>query len=168
MEQMDTSEHRWLRKEDEYKYLIASKDDASGRVFARFYTTDSTLTNMDFMKRYIERFGRPMSFYLDHASHFTTNPPKEGKADWKKYLTQIQRASQELDIDLVFAGSPQAKGRIEREFRTLQDRLYKLMKWDNVATIEEANEYLETFLQQHNKRFMVAPAQSWDPIGHWL
>jgi transposase len=176
--QLDTSMHQWFHGDDSYQYLIASKDDATGRVFARFYPTDSTQTNMDFMKRYIQLFGFPVSFYLDHASHFSVNLRKaakaenqkvantenrmESKAEWKQFTTQIQRACKELDIKLTFAGSPEAKGRIEREYRTLQDRLVKLMRWDNILTMDEGNDYLESFLEKHNNRFMVKPAYDWN------
>lgn len=160
--QMDTCDHRWLEPVPEKLYLIASKDDASNMVFARFYTSDSTATNMDFMKRYIEHYGRPLAFYIDRASHFIVNPKKDKKVFTKEFETQIQRAMKELDVDLIHAGSAQAKGRIEREFRTLQDRLLKVMKWDNIKTLEEANEYLKSFLPEHNKRFMVNPKQPWN------
>jgi transposase len=163
MARMDTSMHRWLDNLDHDLYLIASKDDATSTVFARFYEADSTATNMDFMKRYIMAFGRPLSFYLDRASHFKHNVPrKENQAEHKEFTTQIQRAMGELDIEIKFARSPEGKGRIEREFRTLQDRLLKLMRWDNVRSLEEANAYLETFLPKHNERFMVEPAHAWN------
>jgi transposase InsO family protein len=163
--QIDTSEHPWLALRPELVLqLICSKDDATGEIFCRFYETDSTMTNMDFPRRHFSRHGRPVAFHVDRASHFHFNPPRKGpRKPGPPPETQIGRALRELDIKLIKAGSPQAKGRIEREFGTLQDRLCKLMLWDKVGTLREANEYLEQgFLDKHNKRFMVKPKYSFN------
>jgi transposase InsO family protein len=175
MVQLDTSEHDWLspgRKpagvgtdggEPGTCHLILAKDDATGTIFARFYETDSTQTNMDLIKRYVEAHGRPVKIYLDRATHFKVTPRKGSEADLdKEFRAQIQRAMRELDIELIFAGSPQAKGRVEREFRTRQDRLIKLMRWDHVKTMDEANEHLNTYMPKHDKRFMVKPRHEWN------
>jgi transposase InsO family protein len=125
--QVDTSEHDWLEGRGEKIYLISMIDDATSRLFARFYDSDSTVNNMDLLKRYLKRHGRPVSLYTDKASHFRYN----GEVDLEHQLsgevvkTQIGRALDELGIELIFAHSPQAKGRVERQFGTLRDRLVK-------------------------------------------
>jgi hypothetical protein len=166
---VDTSEHLWGPPIGRNIFLIAAKDDATSSVFCRFYPTDSTMTNMDFIRRYIEVHGRPIEIYLDKASHFKVNPnianpPKEKPltVEDKEFKTQIERAMRELDIKMTHAHSPEGKGRIEREFGTLQGRLAKVLVYDKINTLDEANEYLEYFLPGHNKRFMVVPAQGFN------
>ena len=163
MVQIDTSVHHWLlRSPDLMLYLHVAKDDATGCVFAWFFKTDSSETNLEFINLYIQKYGRPAAFYTDRASHFVVNPAKSSKMDDNEPETQIQRALRELDIQLILARSAPSKGRVEREHRTLQDRLVKLMDWDNVTTIEEANAYLQEFLVKHNAKFMKTPAYSFD------
>ena len=110
MIQIDTSEHDWLEGRGEKIYLISMIDDATSRLFARFYRSDSTVNNMDLLKRYIKRHGSPVSIYADKASHFRYN----GAIDIVHQLsgqtpkTQIGRALESLGIELIFAHSPQA------------------------------------------------------------
>ncbi|MDL2226430.1 ISNCY family transposase, partial [Deltaproteobacteria bacterium OttesenSCG-928-M10] len=156
--QMDTSEHDWLEGRGEKLYLISMIDDATSRLFARFYPSDSTVNNMDLLKRYIRRHGRPMSLYTDKASHFKYN----GAVDIEHQLsgelprTQIGRALNALGIELIWANSPQAKGRVERQFGTLQDRLVKRLRLEGVSDLIGANECLDRYLIPFwNKRFSV-------------
>ena len=146
--QWDTSEHDWLEGRGEKLYLIAMIDDATSRLFARFALHDSTEENMKLLWAYLERFGRPVSFYTDKASLFQTaekrrrdEPGVENDAV-EMPPTQIGRALRELDITWIAAHSPQAKGRVERNFGTAQDRLVKGMRVAGVKTIGQANEYL--------------------------
>jgi hypothetical protein len=146
--QWDTSEHDWLEGRGEKLYLIAMIDDATSRLFARFVRHDSTAENMKLLWSYVEKFGRPLSFYTDKASLFQTaekrkrDEPGVEKDAKKLPPTQIGRALQELGIVWIAAHSPQAKGRVERNFGTAQDRLVKGMRVAGVTTIEQANEYL--------------------------
>ena len=146
--QWDTSEHDWLEGRGERLYLIAMIDDATSRLFARFVWHDSTEENMKLLWSYLEKFGRPLSFYTDKASLFQTaekrkrDEPGVEKDAVEMPPTQIGRALRELGITWIAAHSPQAKGRVERNFSTAQDRLVKGMRVAGVRTIEQANEYL--------------------------
>ena len=149
--QWDTSEHDWLEgrgESGEKLYLIAMIDDATSRLFARFVRHDSTEENMRLLWSYLEKFGRPVAFYTDKASLFQTaqkrkrDQPGVEKDPVEMPPTQMGRALRELGITWIAAHSPQAKGRVERNFGTAQDRLVKGMRWAGVTTIEQANEYL--------------------------
>lgn len=146
--QWDTSEHDWLEGRGEKLYLIAMIDDATSRLFARFVRHDSTEENMKLLWSYVEKFGRPLAFYTDKASLFHTtekrkrDEPGVDKDTVEMPPTQIGRALRELGIAWIAAHSPQAKGRVERNFGTAQDRLVKGMRVAGVKTIEQANEYL--------------------------
>ena len=146
--QWDTSEHDWLEGRGEKLYLIAMIDDATSRLFARFVRHDSTAENMKLLWSYLEKFGRPLTFYTDKASLFQSaekhkrDEPGVEKDPVEMPPTQIGRAMRELGITWIPAHSPQAKGRVERNFGTAQDRLVKGMRVAGVRTIEQANEYL--------------------------
>jgi hypothetical protein len=174
--QWDTSDHAWLEERGPRLYLISMIDDASSRIHARFVMSDSTEENMRLLWQYVERYGRPVSFYTDKASLFQTAPkvPRDSKAlpvDERDPLppTQIGRALRELDIVWIAAHSPQAKGRVERSFQTAQDRLVKGLRVAGAQTLEEANAYLEAeFIVWWNKTIAVIPASSDDahrPLG---
>src|SRR5450756_562803 len=132
--QWDTSEHDGLEGRGEKLYLIAMIDDATSRLFARFVRHDSTEENMRLVWSYLEKFGRPVSFYTDKASLFqTAEKRKRDESGVEKDAaemppTQIGRALRELGITWIPAHSAQAKGRVERNFRTAQDRLVKGMR----------------------------------------
>jgi hypothetical protein len=146
--QWDTSEHDWLEGRGEKLYLIAMIDDATSGLYARFVRHDSTEENMKLLWSYLEKFGRPLSFYTDKASLFQTaekrkrDEPGVEKDAVEMPPTQIGRALRELGIIWIAAHSPQAKGRVERNFGTAQDRLVKGMRVAGVKTIEQANDYL--------------------------
>jgi transposase len=146
--QWDTSEHDWLEGRGEKLYLIAMIDDATSRLFARFVRHDSTEENMQLLWSYLEKFGRPLTFYTDKASLFQTaekrkrDDPGVEKDAMEMPPTQIGRALRELGITWIPAHSPQAKGRVERNFLTAQDRLVKGMRVAGVRTREQANAYL--------------------------
>ena len=161
--QWDTSEHDWLEGRGEKLYLIAMIDDATSRLFARFVRHDSTEENMKLVWSYLEKFGRPGAFYTDKASLFQTaekhkrDEPGVEKDAVEMPPTQIGRALRELGIAWIAAHSPQAKGRVERNFGTAQDRLVKGMRVAGVKTIEEANRFLTSYLPLYNRRFAVTP-----------
>jgi transposase len=147
--QWDTSEHDWLEGRGEKLYLIAMIDDATSQLFARLVRHDSTEENMKLLWDYLEKFGRPVAFYTDKASMFQTaekrkrDEPGVEKDAVEMPPTQIGRALRELGITWIAAHSPQAKGRVERNFGTAQDRLVKGMRVAGVTTLEQANEYLQ-------------------------
>jgi|SRR5579883_148505 biotin operon repressor len=163
--QWDTSDHDWLEGRGEEILLINMIDDATSRWFARFVRSDSTIENMNHLERYLKKHGRPLGFYTDKASLFQTaektkrDGSRKGKRQEELPPTQIGRALQELGIPWIPAHSPQAKGRVERGFRTAQDRLVKEMRVAGVKTLEEANRFLETeFLPWVNNTLAVVPA----------
>ena len=163
--QWDTSEHDWLEGRGEKLYLIAMIDDATSRLFARFVRHDSTAENMKLLKSYVEKFGRPLAFYTDKAAIFRTaekrkrDEPGVDKDPVEMPPTQIGRALQELGIAWIAAHSPQAKGRVERNFATAQDRLVKGLRVAGAKTLEEANQYLEeTYLVWWEREMTVEPA----------
>ena len=147
--QWDTSEHDWLEGRGEKLYLIAMIDDATSRLLARFVRHDSVAENMKLLWTYLARYGRPLAFYMDRASMFRTTAKRKREEPGVDQdpvdmpATQIVRALQELGIVAISAHSPQAKGRVERNFGTAQDRLVKGMRVARVKTIEAANRYLE-------------------------
>src|SRR5208283_4236715 len=167
--QWDTSEHDWLEGRGEKLYLIAMIDDATSRLLAQFVRHDSTEENMKLLWRYVEKFGRPLAFYTDKASIFRTtekrrrDEPGVDKDPVEMPPTQIGRALQELGIGWIPAHSPQAKGRVERNFGTAQDRLVKGMRVAGVKTLEQANQYLEeSYLTWWERELTVDPAHSDD------
>jgi transposase InsO family protein len=149
--QWDTSEHDWLEGRGEKLYLIAMIDDATSRLLARFVRHDSTEENMKLLWSYLEKFGGPLAFYTDKASIFQTaekrrrDEPGVDKDPVELPPTQMGRALQELGIAWIAAHSPQAKGRVERNFGTAQDRLVKGMRVAGVKTLEQANQYAELY-----------------------
>jgi len=168
--QWDTSEHAWLEKRGPQLYLISMIDDASSRLHARFVLHDSTAENMRLLWSYLERHGRPVSYYTDKASLFQTTPKvardcTEVPRDERQPLppTQIGRALAELGIVWIAAHSPQAKGRIERSFQTAQDRLVKGLRVAGAKTLEQANAYLEAkFIPWWNEKLTVVPGSADD------
>lgn len=174
--QWDTSEHAWLEDRGPKLYLIGMIDDASSRLHARFVLHDSTEENMRLLWSYLERYGRPVSFYTDKASLFQTalKSPRYSQELSRCERdpmppTQIGRALGELDMVWIGAHSPQAKGRVERSFQTAQDRLVKGLRVARAKTLEQANAYLETeFVPWWNSTLAVVPASSDDahrPLG---
>jgi len=163
MTQMDTSFHRWLPGLDQLLNLICLVDDATNKIQAGWFVEhDTTLENLRVLKMYFRSRGLPWVIYLDRDSKFKTTRrggchismrPDQGE-------TQIQRALGELGVELIYAGSPQAKGRIERDFRTLQDRLINELRLNGITTLEGANNYLwEEFIPKWNRRFGRSPRQ---------
>ena len=162
--QWDTSTHDWLEGRGETIYLIKMIDDATSRLFARFVRSDSTAENMAVLEQYLLRFGRPLQFYTDKASHFVTTPKKNHPVrDQPLPPTQIGRGLQELGIGWIPAHTAQAKGRVERSFETAQDRLVKGLRVAGARTLEEANRYLEAvYLPEWEAKFTVIAASADD------
>lgn len=165
MVQMDTSIHDWLEGRGEEMVLISMIDDANSRLRARFFCADTSFSNLRAIREWVEEFGRPVALYVDKASHFKVNRPRSLEEDLEdsEPQTQVKRAMQELGVKVIYANSPQAKGRVERQFGTLQDRLVKGMRLAGVASLEEANEYLsEEFLPEWEERWRVKPKNRTD------
>ena len=158
---MDSSEHPWLEDRGPKLYLIALIDDATSRIWGRFAKHDTTEENLRTLAGWLRRWGRPEALYTDKDSIFQAAgpPPVDDQLRGEPARTQFGRALAELGIGWIAAHSPQAKGRIERLFGTLQDRLVKEMRVAEVCTLEQANRFWEiTFLPQW-QQFTVEPAQ---------
>jgi len=161
MVQMDGSHHDWFEGRRPKCVLMGYIDDATGRIYCRFYEYEGTIPAMDSFKRYIRAHGIPMSVYFDkHTTYKSTAAPSiEDEINGTEPLSEFGRALKELGVELIHAHSPQAKGRVERMFHTLQDRLVKEMTLRGINTIEEANQYMKSYLSSHNKRFAVQPKE---------
>jgi len=164
MIQIDGSHHDWFEGRGPECVLMGYIDDATGRPFARFYSYEGTLPAMDSFKRYIEKYGMPVSIYLDkHPTYKSTKKQTiEDELNNTEPLSQFSRAVKELGIDVIYADSPQAKGRVERLFNTFQNRLIKEMRLKGIKSIEEGNNFLKYYLPVYAKRFSVLPANDTD------
>ena len=157
MVQYDTSDHDWLEGRGPRLCLIGGVDDATGKVAgAKFVLTDGVRQNMEVFKNIVQRRGIPLSVYVDRGSNFKTTRHQSMEYQLKGEYpsTQFARALEELGVRIIYAYSPQAKGRIERKFGVFQDRLCSELRLHNISTQEEANRYLgEKFIPKHNQMF---------------
>ena len=152
--QFDGSYHDWLENDGE-ECLLAAIDDATGKiVHAVFEDNEGVHAVFRFWMAYVEAYGRPVAVYLDKFSTYKVN--HKNAVDNADFITQFQRAMEELDIRVITANSPEAKGRVERLFGTLQDRMVKEMRLADMKTRGEANFYIyEQYIPDHNRRFSV-------------
>jgi transposase len=158
--QMDTSIHDWLEGRGEPLVLLHMIDDATSRLLARFYPADTVEAHFDLLGRWLQPWGRPLALYTDRHSIFQAH--RRGQVDHAA-LTQFRRALDELEIELILAHSPQAKGRVERSFGTTQDRWVKELRLADARTLAQANALVEAKLLPHwQQHFTVAAAQSRD------
>ena len=164
MVQMDGSHHDWFEGRGPACVLMAYIDDATGRVYGRFYAYEGTIPAMDSVRRYIRKYGVPLSIYLDkHTTYKSTGKPTiEEELQGIEPMSQFERAMKELEVEVRHAHSPQAKGRIERLFGTFQDRLVKEMRLRGISTIEEANRFLQEYLPLYNRKFAVKAVSKQD------
>ena len=162
--QMDGSHHDWLEGRGPELVLMGYIDDATGRVYARFYAYEGTIPALDSFKRYVRKYGLPLSIYLDKHSTYKSwaKLTLAEELEGKEKQSQFGRALSELGVKLIFADSPQAKGRVERLFGTLQDRLIKEMRLKGICTLDEANVFLEKYMPIFNKRFNVVAREKGD------
>jgi transposase len=157
--QFDGSHHRWLENRLEEEFcLMVFIDDATGEKFARFYDYEGTFPAIDCLNRFVKKYGIPKALYCDrHSTYFTDreqNLDEQLANEFPK--TKFGNFAKKLNIELIHARSPQAKGRVERANAIFQDRLVKELRLENIKTIDDANDYLETFfLQKMNKKFTV-------------
>jgi hypothetical protein len=159
MEQFDGSYHKWFEDRGEELCLLASIDDATGKITkAKFEENEGVNAVFRFWKEYAEKLGKPLAIYLDRYSTYKVN--HKNATDNHELLTQFQRAAKELGMRLISAYSPQAKGRVERLFQTLQDRLTKELRLRGISDVETANKFLEeVFIPEFNAKFAVVPAK---------
>lgn len=178
--QMDGSWHDWFEGRSAWRCLMVMVDDATGEVFARFYERETQAAAFDLFGRYAKEHGLPRALYVDRASIYRSDREPTGQelVDEQKPVTQFGRAMRELDVELILANSPQAKGRVERQNATLQDRLVKAMRLAGISTIEAANAFLTGtpgepggksktprptgFLADLNEKFGVEPQKKAD------
>ncbi len=155
----DGSRHVWLEGQPALD-LIATLDDATGAIYsAVLVEEEGTASTFRALKETFGAHGLPMSLYTDRGSHYFHTAEAGGKID-RSRLTQVGRALEQLGVEHIGAYSPQARGRSERAFQTLQERLVKELKLAGITAIEAANAFIrEVYLPAHNERFAVAPAQ---------
>lgn len=159
MEQFDGSYHNWFGGDE--TCLLLSVDDATGKItHGKFDYNESTMAVFDFWWEYFEINGLPLSVYLDRFSTYKVN--HKNAVDNKELITQFQRAMNQAGSILITAHSPEAKGRVERMFETLQDRLVKELRLAGITTIEAANEFLKEYIPKFNAKFAVVPQRRAD------
>lgn len=158
--QIDGSPHAWFEDRGEKCVLISFVDDATGRTYGKFFKSETTAAYMITARTYFSKYGRPLAFYSDKHSIFRVNRPGCLK---KELITQFARACKELEIETICAHSPQAKGRVEKNNQTQQDRLVKELRLAGISTIDQANEFLDNFYwDTYNAKFAVLPESSKD------
>ena len=158
--QIDGSPHDWFEGRAASCVLLVFIDDATGKlVELQFVDSESFFSYAQAAESYFKRYGKPIAFYSDKHGIFRVNMPSAGKSD---ALTQFGRAMQELDIEIICANTPQAKGRVERAIQTLQDRLPKEMRLLGIRSREDGNTYLPEFIADFNQRFADEPRSDVD------
>lgn len=169
LEQFDGSYHQWFESRllDENGYpqevcLLASIDDATGRItHAKFDFHEGVIPVFNFWMEYVKTLGKPVAIYLDKFSTYKIN--HKNATDNSELITHFQKSMKILSIELISANSPEAKGRVERLFSTLQDRLVKELRLSNISSIAEGNIFLkEVFIPKFNSKFSVLPAKPGD------
>ncbi len=159
--QIDGSDHDWFEGRGPKCTLLVYIDDATGQLLELWFVPDETFfAYCEASRHYFERYGKPVAFYSDKHGIFRVN--QEQTIGLGSGLTQFGRAMQELDIQIICANTPQAKGRIERANQTLQDRLVKELRLQGISDIDSANAYLPEFRLDFNRRFAVAPHSNHD------
>jgi hypothetical protein len=162
MIQVDGSHHDWFEGRGPSCVFMGYIDDATGKVYGRFYEYEGTIPAMDSFMRYIRKYGIPISLYMDKHSTYKSmgKPTIEDDLNGTEPVSEFGRALKELGVQLIHAHSPQAKGRVERLFNTLQDRLVKEMRLRGISSIAEANEFLKEYLPIYNRRFAKKAVQA--------
>ena len=151
--QLDGSYEDWFENRGPRCCLLVMIDDATSEIMAmRFVEHETTNDYFEILREYINRHKRPLALYSDRHSVFKASKKEETKVKDIRY-SQFERAMKELDIEMIHARSPQAKGRVERANGTLQDRLIKKMRRQGIKTMEEGNNYLEEYRKEHNRKF---------------
>ena len=158
--QIDGSPFAWFEDRTPACTLLVFIDDATGRLLELFFTeAESTFSYFEAAEHYFQRHGKPLAFYSDKLGVFRIN---QTNALAGTGLTQFGRAMDQLDIEVICANTPQAKGRVEHANQTLQDRLPKEMRLRGIATLAEGNAYLPEFIADFDARFAIAPRDPTD------
>jgi transposase len=153
--QIDGSPHAWFEERGPSCNLLVTIDDATGKLGGLlFVEQESFHTYAQLVKLYLACHGKPVAFYSDKHGIFRVNQASVGKTEG---LTQFGRAMQELDIEILCANTPQAKGRVERANQTLQDRLVKELRLRGISSMQQGNAFLPEFILDFNRRFAVPP-----------
>jgi hypothetical protein len=164
--QVDGCEHWWFEDRGPQCTMLVFVDDATSRLMhLRLVRTESTFAYFESLRRYLESHGKPVAFYTDKHSVFRVNKADAARGNG---LTQFGRALHQLNIELICAHSSQAKGRVERAHKTMQDRLVKELRLAGIDGIDATNAFLPTFVADYNARFAKAPADDRDlhrPLG---
>lgn len=156
MEQIDGSYDYWFEDRGEKCCLLVCVDDATSKImFLMFCKSETTEDYLKLLRRYITLHGVPLAFYSDKHSIFRVNNKQKQEG---VFSTKFQKVLKKLNIELICANSPQAKGRVERANGVLQDRLIKELRERRISSIQEGNEYLEEFRLKYNSKFSVEPA----------
>ncbi len=161
--QFDGSYHNWLedRASEDEQCLLLAVDDATSNITPRLNKNEGIQAVFGFWKEYLIKQGKPKSIYLDKFSTYKVN--HKNAVDNQNFKTQFQRAMQELDIEVIFANTPQAKGRVERMNKTLQDRMIKEMRLAKINNAKKANEFIKKeFVLKFNKKFSVKSKKKGD------
>jgi transposase len=159
--QIDGSDHAWFEERGPRCTLLVYIDDATSQLAELWFVPDETFfAYAEATQHYLERYGKPVAFYSDKHGIFRVN--QERPMGTTSGLTQFGRAMQELDIQIICANTPQAKGRIERANQTLQDRLVKELRLRGISDLETANAFLPEFRKDYNRRFAVQPRSTHD------
>ena len=158
--QIDGSDYAWFEERGPRCTLLVFVDDATGMLVELWFVPhESFFAYCEASRHYFERYGLPGTFYSDKHGIFHLNNPKTTAGDG---MTDFGRAMKELGIEIICANTPQAKGRVERANKTLQDRLTKELRLQNISTIEEANLWLPKFMDDYNQRFATTPSSPLD------
>jgi transposase len=161
--QMDGSFHRWFEARAPMSCLLTLVDDATGTTFGRFGTQETIWAAVDVLRAWIERYGIPQALYTDWKNVYVRPPNQTERVTGAEPLTQFGRMCATLGIQIIPASSPQAKGRIERNHGTQQDRLVKKLRRKGIADIACANAFVEgEYWAEHNARFARPPGSSDD------
>ncbi len=159
--QGDGSRHAWFEDRGEECTIVIFVDDATSQITAgRFVSAETTMAYQEILEEHLKKYGRPLGLYVDKHSIFRTTRENSGA---KEAETHFGRVLRELDIQLICAHSPQAKGRVERANGVLQDRLIKEMRIERINNIEKANRFLPRFIEEYNEKFGKEPR---DPDAH--
>ena len=154
--QIDGSDHRWFEDRGDPCILLVFIDDATSTLMElRFVSSESTFSYFEALESYLLKHGRPVAFYSDKHTVFRVPKPNEHMTG----MTQFGRALAELNIEIICANSSQAKGRVERANRTLQDRLVKELRIAGITNMEDGNAFLVGFVERYNAKFAKAPAK---------
>jgi transposase len=163
--QMDGSFHEWVEKRGPRACLMNMVDDATGTTLAAFSGEETTWAAARILQMWIERYGVPRALYTDWKNVYKRKPTPKEELEGTVPVSQFGRMCARLGIEIIAAGSPQAKGRVERNHGTHQDRLVKKLRVKGISDYEHANEYLDAYLAEHNARFAKPAAEAADYHG---